>query len=395
MRHRLLSAHIPVCPLGGKYQRDPRRHVRPRIPIAYASLLIIALVAVIGFAAFSPSPSSPKDSSGEPITIDTSSVASARVASAVLALRIADSDTRVATTRTATETSTTAAEVEPAPEAAEASADAEDEPTTEATSPPETAAATTVPRDTTPPPIKVTSHEDGHTVTQRIVTFYGTSERDAVVASGPFKAEMAENGEWEMSLVVQDGANGASFTATDEAGNSASVRIVIYYDEPQATTTTKSASNATPTTKTPSSPPATTAPASKWSPNWPADSGGIRNVENWRSTVEKYWPADRVDCALGIIQRESKGDPRAYNAGSSAEGLMQHLSKYWVSRAKGAGFVDGNGLVATPFNGAANIAAGAYLANYYDNSIGQWWNPWKSGGSFTAFYGSCQSGNPG
>jgi hypothetical protein len=371
--------------------------VRPRIPIAYASLLIIALVAVIGFAAFSPSPSSPKDSSGEPITIDTSSVASARVASAVLALRIADSDTRVATTRTTTETSTTAGEVEPAPpEAAEASVVEEDEPTTEATSPPETAAAATVPRDSTPPPIKVTSHKDGHTVTKKIVTFYGTSEHDAVVTSGPFKAEMAENGDWEMSLVVQDGANGASFTATDEAGNTASVRIVIYYDEPQTTTTTKAASNAATTTKAPSSTPTTTkALTSKWSPNWPADSGGNRNVENWRSTVEKYWPAHRVDCALGIIQRESKGDPRAYNSGSSAEGLLQHLSKYWVGRAKGAGFVDGNGLVATPFNGAANIAAGAYLANYYNNSIGQWWNPWKSGGSFTAFYGSCQSGNPG
>jgi len=370
--------------------------VRPRIPIAYASLLIIALVAVIGFAAFSPSPSSPTDSSGEPITIDTSSVASARVASAVLALRIADSDTRVATTRTTTETSTTVAEVEPAAQAAEASVDEEDEPTTEATSPPETAATTTIPRDTNPPPIKVTSHEDGHTVTKNIVTFYGSSERDAVVTSGPFKAEMAENGDWELSLVVVDGANGASFTAADEAGNTASVRIVIYYDEPQATTTTKAASNTTATTKAPSSTPTTTnAPTSKWSPNWSADSGGIRSVENWRSTVEKYWPAHRVDCALGIIQRESKGDPRAYNAGSSAEGLMQHLSKYWVSRAKGAGFVDGNGLVATPFSGAANIAAGAYLANYYDNSIGQWWNPWKSGGSFTALYGSCQSSNPG
>jgi hypothetical protein len=374
--------------------------VRPRIPIAYASLLIIALVAVIGFAAFSPSPSSPKDSSGEPITIDTSSVASARVASAVLALRIADSDTRVATTRTTTETSTTALEVDPTSSTAAdepvGEVDEEDEPTTEATSPPETAAATTAPRDTTPPPLKVTSHKDGHTVTQRIVTFFGTSERDAVVTSGPFEAEMAENGDWELSLIVRAGANGASFTATDEAGNTTSKRIVVHYDEPQATTTTKAASNATTTTKASTNTTTTKAPTptSKWSPNWPADAGGIRSVENWRSTVEKYWPADRVDCALGIIHRESKGDPRAYNSSSSAEGLMQHLSKYWVSRAKGAGFVDGNGLVATPFNGAANIAAGAYLANYYDNSIGQWWNPWKSGGSFTAFYGSCQSGNP-
>ena len=386
-------------PRGGKYQRDPRSHVRPRIPIAYASLLIIALVAVIGFAAFSPSPSSPKDNSGEPITIDTSSVASARVASAVLALRIADSDTRVATTQatsdTPTDSSTTEVVDEPAPQEPADEPDAEDdEPTTQAASPPETV-TTTVPRDTTPPPIKVTSHKDGHTVTQRIITFYGTSERDAIVTSGPFKAEMAEDGDWELSLIVVDGANGASFTATDEAGNSSSTRIVIYYDEPQATETTKAPSTTPTTTKAPSSTPTTTkAPTSKWSSNWPADSGGIRNVEQWRSTVEKYWPADRVDCALGIIQRESKGDPRAFNSGSSAEGLMQHLSKYWVSRAKGAGFVDGNGLVATPFNGAANIAAGAYLANYYDNSIGQWWNPWKSGGSFTAFYGSCQSGNP-
>ena len=75
---------------------------------------------------------------------------------------------------------------------------------------------------------------------------------------------------------------------------------------------------------------------------------------------------------------------------------MQHLSKYWVSRAKGAGFVDSSGKVASPFNGAANIAAGAYLGNYYDSAIGQWWNPWKSSsGGFTANYGSCTSSNPG
>jgi len=135
--------------------------------------------------------------------------------------------------------------------------------------------------------------------------------------------------------------------------------------------------------------------SSNWSPNWPADSGGQRNVEAWRSTVAKYWPANRVDCVLGIILRESRGNPRAYNASSNAEGLMQHLSKYWVSRARGAGFVDSQGRVATPYNGAANIAAGAYLSNYFDSAIGKWWNPWKSGGGvFTANYGTCQSSNP-
>jgi len=134
---------------------------------------------------------------------------------------------------------------------------------------------------------------------------------------------------------------------------------------------------------------------SNWSPNWPADSGGQRNVEQWRSTVAAYWPANRVDCVLGIILRESRGNPRAFNASSSAEGLMQHLSKYWVSRARGAGFVDSQGRVASPYNGEANIAAGASLSNYYNSAVGQWWNPWKSsGGLYTANYGTCQSSNP-
>jgi hypothetical protein len=315
----------------------------------------------------------------------------------VLAIRIADSDTRVATTQTTPTSEVPTTEGEPVATPSES----EDEPVsdetvaTEAASAAASTIATTAPRDTTPPPIKVTSHDDGHTVTQRIVTFSGTSERGASVASGPFDAEMEEDGDWEISLMVVDGANGATFTATDDAGNESSVRIVVHYDQPQATTTTTKAQSNTTTTKAPSTTTTTSgSSSSKWSPNWPADSGGMRNVENWRSTVAQYWPANRVDCVLGIIQRESKGDPRAYNSYSKAEGLMQHLSKYWVSRAKGAGFVDGSGLVASPFNGAANIAAGAYLANYYDNSIGQWWNPWKSGGSFTAHYGSCQSSNP-
>jgi hypothetical protein len=189
---------------------------------------------------------------------------------------------------------------------------------------------------------------------------------------------MAENGDWQLTLMVEDGDTGASFTATDDAGNKASIRIVVHYDAPQATTTTR----ATTTTK-PASTTTTTqgSTSSKWSPNWPADSGGIRNVEYWRSTVEKYWAADRVDCVLGIIKKESRGDPRAYNSYSGAEGLMQHLSKYWKSRAAAAGFRDSNGLYASPYNAEANIAAGAQIAGSGSN----WYIPW----SFTPAYGSC------
>jgi hypothetical protein len=362
--------------------------VRPRIPLAYASLLVIALVAVVGFAAFSPSadPQEPQDVAPIEEAATPPTEASARVASAVLALRVSDAESRTATTQGTAEPSTTSSTVSDATTTTvAATAAAAPDPTTSSTAAPK--------QDTTPPSIKVTSHDDGDTVSNRIVSFIGTTEPGVSVASGPYEADVSDNGNWELSLVMAPGPNGALFTATDAAGNTASARIVLTYDPPTATTTTTKAS--TTTTSGSSGTTTTTSGGSTWSPNWPADSGGKRNVENWRSTVASYWPASRVDCVLGIIKRESGGDPRAYNSSSKAEGLMQHLSKYWESRAIGAGFVDGNGLVASPFNGTANIAAGAYLAGWAENYQSAWWWPWKSsGGVFTATYGSCTSSNP-
>ncbi len=63
---------------------------------------------------------------------------------------------------------------------------------------------------------------------------------------------------------------------------------------------------------------------------------------------------------------------------------MQHSATYWASRAKGAGFVDSSGLVASPFNGEANIAAGAYLADYYDRIGKDWRSPWTVWSSVSA-----------
>ncbi len=97
--------------------------------------------------------------------------------------------------------------------------------------------------------------------------------------------------------------------------------------------------------------------------------------------MAQYWAADRVDCVLGIIYRESRGDPQAKNVKSNALGLMQHLGKYWNLRAAGAGFKDANGLYASPFSAKANIAAGAYLASLYST----WWTPW----TYTPAYGTC------
>lgn len=40
-------------------------------------------------------------------------------------------------------------------------------------------------------------------------------------------------------------------------------------------------------------------------------------VEQWRSLVAKYFPADQVDNALAIMQRESGGNPSAHNPGTA------------------------------------------------------------------------------
>jgi hypothetical protein len=79
-------------------------------------------------------------------------------------------------------------------------------------------------------------------------------------------------------------------------------------------------------------------------------------VERWRPVVAIYFPEDRVDWALRIIQCESHGDPLAKNPTSTASGLFQHLASLWDERAIAAGW--GNADVLDPF---ANIAVAAWL----------------------------------
>jgi Glucodextranase, domain B len=364
--------------------------VKPRIPLAYAGLLVIALVAVVGFAAFSPSSGSPDDTAPptQSVSTDVDAQASARVASAVLALRVSDADSRTATTATTEATTTTTG---PTTTTDDASVDAEAlaaapvetttsvDPTTTATTdtaPPSTVAK--APADTTPPALSITSPDDGATVDDHVVTFEGTTEPGASVSSGPYAANVDDDGHWSLMLVVADGPNGALFTATDDAGNTTSKRIVVYHDAPATTTTTKPAT----TTTTQPSVTTTTSAGPKWSPLWPADAGGKRDVEAWRPLVAQYWPAELVDCALNLIDLESQGDPRAYNSSVGAEGLFQHLSKYWKGRAKAAGFYDpATGLYATPYNAEANIAAAWHIAK---NS-----SPWNRPWSVDPFYGAC------
>lgn len=340
--------------------------MRPRIPYAYAGLLIVALVAVIGFAAFSPSggDGEPTDQAEAAQVTQPDAQLSARVASAILALRVTDTSPKSAavapTTTELPDTTTTTEEATTTSEAADETSSTSSPSTTKATT------TTTKPQDTTPPALKITSPAEGATVSDRIVTFSGTAEAGAKVYSGPYDAKVKDNGDWSIKLVVAtNGDTTARITAEDAAGNTTVKSLTVSYATPAAPPPPS------PTTTQGSSPTTTAAPAS-WSPLWPADSGGQRNVENWRPLVAKYWPDNLVNCALNLIHRESKGDPRAYNSSSKAEGLFQHLSKYWKGRAAAAGFRDSNGLYATPYNGEANIAAAWYIAKH----ASPWHKPW-------------------
>ncbi len=374
--------------------------MRSRIPLVFAGLLIIALIATVGLAAFTPGETDSTADSATIETLDMDLPISGRIASAVLALAVAPvrgADLATSTTIAVAESTT---QSESAPDTITATtatqpASQEEPATTEAPETSTTAAATTsteqvtttkaASADTTPPALQVLSPKNGATVTSRVVEFTGVTERGAEVSSGSYAAETDDSGDWSINLVVAPGDNGAAFTARDAAGNETTVRIVVTYDPPTTTTTTK-APTVTTTTKAPTVTTTTRAPSSGYSSLWPADSAGRRDIEAWRSDVAAHWPSDRVDCVLGIIKLESGGDPTASNRGRYL-GLMQHSATYWASRARGAGFVDSSGLVASPFNGEANIAAGAYLADYYDRIGKDWRSPWTVWSSVSA----CQS----
>ena len=79
-------------------------------------------------------------------------------------------------------------------------------------------------------------------------------------------------------------------------------------------------------------------------------------VERWRPIVASYFPEDRIDWALRIIECESHGDPLAKNPASTASGLFQHLASLWDERATAAGWGG-----ADVFDPLANIAVAAWL----------------------------------
>lgn len=104
---------------------------------------------------------------------------------------------------------------------------------------------------------------------------------------------------------------------------------------PPPTTTTPPTTTVPPTTTTTST---TAAPPPTTTTTAPPDQGGRRDVEEWRDLVEQYFPADLVEEALVVMECESFGDPSATNPTSGAAGLFQFMATTWNWASESAGW---------------------------------------------------------
>jgi len=101
--------------------------------------------------------------------------------------------------------------------------------TTPVTLPPATAPAVA---DNTAPSLAITFPENGARVTEKSLRFEGTTEPGAVVAAGPYLAEVSADGHWSIVLLLNAGGNLAAFTSTDAAGNVAEASVSVIYEAP-------------------------------------------------------------------------------------------------------------------------------------------------------------------
>jgi len=92
--------------------------------------------------------------------------------------------------------------------------------------------ADTVPVDDNAPALSITFPENGATVAEKSLRFAGTTEPGAIVAAGPYLADVSEDGQWSIVLLLNPGGNLASFTSTDGAGNTTEASVSVTYEVP-------------------------------------------------------------------------------------------------------------------------------------------------------------------
>jgi peptidoglycan hydrolase CwlO-like protein len=156
----------------------------------------------------------------------------------------------------------------------------------------------------------------------------------------------------------------AALSAVDAAKAREAERQRQERREPGTTTTTTTPDSTSPTTTTPT--PTTTGGGGGGSGNHPPE------VERWRSLVQQFFPSNRVEEALTIIDCESNGDPDAVNPYSGASGLFQFLPSTWATTAPNAGYAG-----YSVFDPEANVGSAAWLTNRYQELGYSYWHAWN------------------
>lgn len=86
------------------------------------------------------------------------------------------------------------------------------------------------PADTTPPQLAITSPTDGAHFGEKTLKYTGMTEPGARVFAGEWEADVFENGEWHIVLILSAGKNVTTFTAKDAAGNRTKATVTAYLD---------------------------------------------------------------------------------------------------------------------------------------------------------------------
>ncbi len=107
--------------------------------------------------------------------------------------------------------------------------------TTTTTEPPPTTTTTTTttkPPDTEPPDIVITSPENRQRFEKKEILVRGITEPGATVTYRERVANMADDGKWQIRVLLDSGRNRITVTATDAAGNSAQDTVIVFYIPP-------------------------------------------------------------------------------------------------------------------------------------------------------------------
>lgn len=87
--------------------------------------------------------------------------------------------------------------------------------------------------DDDPPDLIITFPENGQHFSEKRIAFEGKTEPGASVFAGEYQADVDEEGNWRIILILSKGGNLATFKSFDAAGNYSTASVKAYYDAPE------------------------------------------------------------------------------------------------------------------------------------------------------------------